>query len=210
MNTVFIVDDHPVVADGLARLLEEFDDIEIVGLESSGEKAIERILDIQPRVVLQDVNLTDISGVKVFEAVNEVQDRTRFIFFTVLPANAYAIQLIRSGAAGFLNKNAMIEEMVSAIRRVARGQTYYSMELKKLMAEQKHKAKKSGLNTLSKRENEIFLRLVAGKRQVEIEDELDIGHSTLTTYITRIHRKLGTKTAADLVKWAAQEGITVE
>lgn len=207
MISVFIVDDHPVVANGLAKLLSEYPDIKVVGVEAEGQAAISRILEEQPRVVLQDLNLGDIPGTKVMEEVLKLQEKSRFIIFTVLPANAYALKLITNGAAGFLNKNAMIEEMVAAIRAVARGHTYFSQELKILMAEQKDSSKKAGLDILSKREYEIFLGISAGKRQVELERELDIGHSTMSTYIARIHRKLGTKTSADLVRWATQEGV---
>ena len=207
MITVFIVDDHPVVANGLARLLSEQTDIDIIGVESEGERAIERILELQPRVVLQDMNLGDMLGTRVMKDVLAQQDKSRFIVFTVLPANAYALQLIKSGAAGFLNKNAMIEEMVEAIRAVARGKTYFSQDLKLLMADQGGKKEKVGLDLLSKREYEIFLRIAEGKRQVDIEEELDIGHSTMSTYMARIHRKLGTKAIGDLIRLAAQEGI---
>jgi len=207
MISIFIVDDHPVVANGLAKLLSEYDGLEVIGVESEGQKAIDSILEHKPKVVLQDMNLGEISGTKVMEAVLKHDNSIRFIVFTVLPANAYALKLIKNGASGFLNKNTKITEMVSAIRTVARGQTYFSKELKMLMAEQKERDKKAGLNILSKREYEIFIRIAAGKRQIEIRNELDIGHSTISTYMARIHRKLGTKTPADLIKWAAQEDL---
>jgi DNA-binding NarL/FixJ family response regulator len=207
MIDVFIVDDHPVVANGLAKLLSDYPDIHISGIESDGKKAISRIIEEQPRVVLQDINLGDIRGPEVMEAVLAQQDKSRFIIFTVLPANTYALRLIKSGAAGFLNKNALIEEMVEAIRTVARGLTYLSLDLKRLQAEQGERNEKVGLDLLSKREYEIFLLLIEGKRQVDIEEELDIGHSTMTTYVSRIHRKLQTQSLGDLIRLGTQEGI---
>jgi len=207
MISIFIVDDHPVVAGGLAKLLADHSDLEVVGVEAEGTKGIERILEVKPKVVLQDMNLSDISGSTVMETVLKKDKSIRFIIFTVMPANAYALKLIQNGASGFLNKNTKIEEMVTAIRTVARGQTYFSRELKMLMAERSEREDKSGLDLLSKREYEIFVRIAAGKRQVEIGEELDIGYSTISTYIARIHRKIGTKTLSDIIRWAAQEGI---
>jgi len=210
MISIFIVDDHPVVANGLATLLAKYSGLEVVGVELDAKTAIKRILKEQPKVVLQDLNLGESSGTKVMEAVFKKKAPCRFLIFTVLPINAYSLKLIRNGASGFLNKNAPMEDLVSAIRTIARGQTYLNKELKMLMSEQSEKGKKGekvGIDKLSKREYEIFTRIAEGKRQVEIQVELDVGQSTISTYMARIHRKLGTRTPADLVRIAAQEAL---
>ena len=207
MISIFIVDDHPVVATGLAALLERYSGLKVIGVELDGEKAVERILEEKPKVVLQDMNLGEISGTQVMDQVFKSKSSSRFLIFTVLPPNGYSLKLIRNGASGFLNKNAPIEELVSAIRSIARGQTYINRELKMLMAEQSEKKKKAGVDALSKREYEIFLRVAKGKRQQEIQSELNIGQSTVSTYIARIHRKLGTQNVTDLARMATQEAL---
>jgi len=207
MIRVFIVDDHPAVAAGLATLLEKDSGIKVIGIESDGTQASKNILKEKPDVVLQDLNLGVTSGEKVMKEVLKENDKIKFLLFTVLPENAYALQLIRDGASGFLNKNTRVDEMIKAIRSVSLGKRYMSRDLKILESEQKTSKEKTGLDKLSKRERQVFMLLATGKRQVDIEVELDIGHSTMSTYVARIHRKLGTKTVSDLVRWAADQGI---
>lgn len=207
MIRVFIVDDHPAVAEGLSALLAKSGEIDVIGIENEGEVAIHRILSETPDVVLQDLNLSGISGATVMKEVLQINSRIKFLMFTVLPENSYALQLIEEGASGFLNKNTRVDEMVAAIRSVSLGKIYMSHELRMLKLEQKKASDKQGIEKLSKREREIFMLLAAGKRQVDIEAELDIGHSTMSTYVARIKRKLGVKTIAEIVRYATTQGI---
>lgn len=204
MIRVFLVDDHPVVSRGLAELLGQERDIEIAGLAASRTEATERILSLRPDVIVQDINLGEETGAHVIADVRAEWPEARFLVFTVLPENSYALDLIEAGAMGFLNKNAPMDEMVTAIRAVHRGKKYISQELRFLELDG---ASKEGIDALSKREREIFLRLAAGRRQVDIREELGMSHGTLSTYLARIHRKLGTRTTSDLVRFAAEQGI---
>lgn len=208
MIRLFIVDDHPIVARGLCELLGRNRDIEVVGSAVSFEDAIAGIVSLTPDVVVQDVHLGDRSGVDVMREVLRQLPATRFLMFTVMPEDAYALDLITAGACGFLNKNAPVDEMVEAILAIHRGKKYYSNQLRLLIKDRGRAAERTGIDALSTREREIFLRLASGRRQIDVSAELRLSHGTLSTYVARIHRKLGTSTLGDLIRIAAANKLS--
>lgn len=205
MIRVFIVDDHPAVALGLSALLNKKRDLEVVGIAGSVAEAIAAIPEAEVDVVLQDLNLGKERGQQVMDTILRTTDSARFIIYTVFPEDAYALQLLRAGARGFLNKGAKLDEIVEAIRKVHHGGRYLSLELHYLEQELA-RGERVGLDRLSKREREVFDALVAGKRMVDIRTELGMSHGTLSTYAARMHRKLGTSSVADLARLAVATG----
>lgn len=207
MIRLMIIDDHPIVCTGLESLISKVDDICIVGVAHDSTTGLRLVGQYKPDVVLLDVHIGREYGPTVMLDLRKISPQAKVLFFSVLPENSFALELLNSGASGFLNKSAPIAETLTAIREVARGRRYISEDLSLLALETRRKPDKTTLEGLSKRELDVLVLLVSGKKPKEIQEALSLGHGTVTTYIARLHSKLGTETTPELMRLAITLGL---
>jgi DNA-binding NarL/FixJ family response regulator len=208
---VLVVDDHPLIRDGLRFLINAQDDMEVAGEAADGAAALEEVARLRPDVVIMDIEMPGANGVEVTGRVLAAHPDTRIIMLSAFPDAAYVKDAVQAGARGYLLKGNAPNEIVRAVRAVAAGHTFMSPEatsalvsaLKDSMANEGGKARPP----LSAREREVLGFVAEGLRTKEIATRLDIGTKTVDTYRARLMKKLGCGSTAELVRYAIREGI---
>ena len=210
---VLIADDHRLVRDGMESMLSGASDVEIVGLVSSGEEAINAARSSKPHVVLMDIVMPGMNGIEAARWVKEVEDTIRVIIVTMEISKDYVSAAIKSGVDGYLPKDISKETLLEAIRSVYNGERYFNDAIKKLIFEdfytvEKLKNPKKALpNQLTKREMEVLGLVASGKSNKEIGESLFISVKTVETHKTHILIKLGLNNNSELVRYAVKNNI---
>lgn len=206
---VFVVDDHPLIREGLARVLQMEQDIEIVGEAAGAQEALAKIVSCRPGVVLMDIYLPDGSGIEVARQVKQSLPQTRVIFLTVALEEEQAGDILLSGADGCILKDIEPQRLVNAIRAVANGDKIFHPSLmEKLAREIKKDGEEDVLSEpLTEREKEILALLVRGKSNREIAAQLFISEKTVKNHLTHIFRKIGVEDRTQAAIFALQKGL---
>ena len=206
---VALVDDHSMVREALAMVLNAETDIEVVAQGGSCEET-EAILDANEiDVLVLDYNLPDGSALDVLARLEEQGRELRVLVLTIHDSVHYALRTLKAGACGFLIKSSAVEELVSAIRCVWDGDTYVTPKYRGRVLSQTRKPRshRTGLGSLSDREFLILRELAAGKSLKETAFTHNIGISTVSTYRSRIMKKLRLDTTSELIRFALENGI---
>jgi two-component system, NarL family, nitrate/nitrite response regulator NarL len=200
---IMIVDDHPMVAEGIEALLETWDDLQVVATVSSGQEAIDCVTDVAPDVVLLDLNMPGIGGLSTTEILLERRPETRILILSMHDSPEYISTALNHGALGYLLKDVPTEEIKTAIDAVRRGATYLCTGAKASLAPKT----KDGREALTGREQTILLELAQGKSNKEVARVLDISVRTVETHRKNIKRKLGISSTAGLTRYALDHGV---
>jgi two-component system, NarL family, response regulator NreC len=210
MNIV-LVDDHPVLRKGLKSLLEEKYASCIAGEAGSGAEAISLISGLRPDIAVIDIKLPDISGFEVATAVKKTSPLTRIIMLSMHADAFHVDEALRSGADGYVVKNAMEHEIIDAVDAVNAGGRYFSKSLARSAEAQSatkpSPARDDPYHTLTKREKEILRLIAQGSQNKEIAEALFISPRTVETHRARIMRKLDLQSATELVHFAVRRNI---
>ncbi|WP_194094769.1 response regulator transcription factor [Marivivens aquimaris] len=200
---IAIVDDHPMVVEGIQAILETYDDIEVVGALTSGEEAIAAVDTLNPDVMLLDLNMPGIGGLSATEMILERQPDTRILILSMHDSPEYISTALNHGARGYVLKDVPTEEIRTAIDKVMAGETYLCTgakgSLKPKIAD--------GREPLTNREQTILLELATGKSNKEVALALDISVRTVETHRKNIKRKLGISSTAGLTRYALEHGV---
>lgn len=208
MIKILVVDDHTLVRDGLCRLLDGESDMEVVGQAGSGHKAVELSREKKPDVVLLDYSLPDLDGLETTRQIVGLQLGIRILILTMYANEEYATRLIRAGAAGFLVKAASTDELLGAIRKVARKGVYVSPSImEKMVSRMGQSPEDAPESVLSDREMQVLLRLAKGSTTREVSGSLNLSVSTVETYRSRILEKLNLRNNSDLTRFAIRRGL---
>ena len=209
---VFIADDHPMVLSGIALLLKEQQDMQVVGESKDGRGAIDGINQLRPDVVLMDIDMPDVSGLEVTSEVMRSWPEMSVLILTGYDREELLFQALRAGALGYLLKGASPEELLTAIRIVHSGDAfiYPSMATKLVGDYIRHTSASGGKDHyqgLSAREREVLPLLADGRTNEHIASLLYISPYTVQTYRQRIMKKLGLHSRTELIKYALRMGI---
>lgn len=215
--TVLIVDDHPLLRQGLKTLLELEGGITVVGQASNGSEAIRLAKQLQPDVVLLDINMPGMNGVEVAKVLREQQPDLGILVLTIHDDETYVKEMIRSGAKGYLLKDAEPRQVVQAIKKVAAGESVYPTDLMERVMERYHQLEvrmgrlqsAAAINDLSltNRELEILRYIVEGMRNKEIANALYISEKTVKNHITNLLRKLDVEDRTQAAVFAVSQGL---
>lgn len=208
MIKVLVVDDHTVVRAGLCRLLESEQDIRVVGQTGSGHEALKLAKELKPDVMLLDYSLPDIDGMETTERLVATKQKCRVLILTMYANEEYAIRLLRAGASGFIVKGAGTDELLVALRKVAKGGTYVTPAIQEKMVTRIGQPTDTvPESTLSNREMQVLLKLARGATTREVAESLSLSVSTVETYRSRILEKLGLRNNSDLTRFAIKRGL---
>lgn len=200
---VLIVDDHPMVADGIRAILESYDDIDVVGTLSNGQEVIDQVADIRPDVILMDLNMPQLGGLSATEILLERDVETRILILSMHDAPEYISTAMRHGARGYVLKDVPTEEIYTAIVTVMKGETYLCTGASGALTPDVS----SGQEVLTAREQMILLQLAQGKSNKAVARELEISVHTVETHRKNIKRKLGINSTAGLTRYALEHGV---
>ena len=208
MIKVLIVDDHPIVLEGMKRMFETEADIQIVGTAQDGSDAMKQCQKAKPNVAIVDLVMPGMDGVEVTRMLGKAFPRTRVLILTMHDNEEYAVRVLRAGAAGFIPKGASAHELVHAVRKVHRGETYVSPAiLEKIGAHIGRLRKGDAVTELTPRELEVLRKIADGKTVAQTAKEMHLSISTVHTHRYRMMERLGVKTNAALVRFALENGL---
>ncbi|MDD9716407.1 response regulator transcription factor [Dinoroseobacter sp. PD6] len=200
---VVIVDDHPMVAEGIEAILETYDDLQVIGRLCNGRELVEQVETLAPDVILLDLNMPEINGLSATEMVLEKCPDTRILILSMHDSAEYISTAMSHGARGYILKDVPTDEIRLAIEAVMRGETYMctgaSASLEPNTAD--------GREPLTSREQTILLQLASGKSNKEVAATLDISVRTVETHRKNIKRKLGISSTAGLTRYAMEHGV---
>lgn len=200
---VLIVDDHPMVAQGIQSVLEDHDSIEVVGTLNNGRAALDQLEDLQPDVILMDLNMPGMGGLTATEMVLERRPGTRILVLSMHDNPEYISSALSHGAMGYVLKDVPTDEIAEAIETVMRGERYLCTGAEGAIAP------KSGdtPSALTGREQTILLQLAQGLSNKDVAQALDISVRTVETHRKNIKRKLGISSTAGLTRYALEHGV---
>ncbi len=200
---VLIVDDHPMVAEGIQSLLESFDEIDVVGTLSNGQEAVEQATRLKPDVILMDLNMPGLSGLSATEIILERLPETRILILSMHDSPEYISTALSHGAKGYVLKDVPTEEIKQAIDAVMRGERYLCTGASGSLEPKDGSTREA----LTGREQTILLELAQGKSNKEVALALDISVRTVETHRKNIKRKLGISSTAGLTRYALEHGV---
>jgi len=204
-------DDHPVVRQGLRALLEAETDFRLIGEAGDGLEAVQLAERLCPNVLVLDLMMPGLNGLEVARRVSQRTPQTRIVILSMYASEAYVLEAMKNGAAGYVLKDSTAADLVKAIREVAAGRRYLSSPLSERAIEvyiESAKATTFDLyDTLTTREREVFQMVVEGRTNAEIAARLIISPRTVETHRANLTRKLGLRTQTELVRYALRRGI---
>jgi two-component system invasion response regulator UvrY len=208
MIRVGIVDDHAIVRSGLRQYLAEHVDIRVTGEAANGSEALDLARQGEVDVLLLDLSMPDQSGVDALAAIKARFPDLAVLILSGFPEAHYATTLLRQGASGYLNKECDPEEIVTAIRTVARGRRYITAAVAEMLADgAAGMGDKLPHEGLSERELQVFLRLAKGETIGHMAEAMFLSVKTVSTYRTRVLEKLKLQTNSDLTYYALKNGL---
>lgn len=207
MIRVLIADDHPLLREGLRRLLAATADIRVEGEAANGDEALALIKAGEYDIAVLDMSMPGLSGIELIKRVKLEKPRLRMLILSMHGEAQYAARALRAGAAGYVTKDAASAQLVGAIRKVAAGGAHISEAAAvQLVAAQGGDAAPHA--RLSNREFEVFRLLVRGTGPTEIAERLHLSVKTVSTHKTRILEKMGMESTADLVRYAVENKLS--
>jgi len=211
MITIVLADDHHVVRQGLRALLEGESEFSVVGEASEGLEVIKLVERLKPTILLLDLMMPGLNGLEVTRQVRQRWPETRVLILSMHANEAYVLEALRSGAAGYVLKDASAADLIQAVHEVAAGRRYLSPPLSERAIEayvqRAEVASADDYETLSTREREVLQLAAEGRTNAEIAARLFISPRTVETHRANLMRKLGLHNQTELVRYAIQRGI---
>lgn len=203
-----IADDHAIFREGLKAILSVLPDIDVVGEASDGREAIELARRVEMDVLLMDLAMPNKGGLDALGSLRAQCPGLSVLIVSGFPEERFALALFRLGAAGFLAKDATLEEMVGAIRVVGSGKRHWGLNVTSMLASQLPEHAPAQLHdVLTSREFQIFLRLGRGETVGAVGRSLGLSYKTVSTHRTRLMRKLALASNSDLTYYAVKNGL---
>jgi two-component system invasion response regulator UvrY len=207
MINVLLVDDHELVRTGIEALLNDVEDITVIGVAKSGEEAVDAVVALSPNVVMMDVNMPGIGGVEACRRILQQDADVKIIAVSVHNDGPIPHKLLKLGVLSFVSKGSPVDEMVHAIRKVMEGKRYLCSEVANNLAFQGLPgSNESPFSILSQREAEVVTLILQGKTIKEMSEMLILSDKTVNTYRYRLYAKLHIKNDVELIRLAIKFG----
>jgi DNA-binding NarL/FixJ family response regulator len=208
VRSILVADEHPVVRKGVVHILNSTPDLSVDGEASSGLELLELLRERTWDAVVMDLNMPGISGMDLLKQVQVIRPKVPVLILTVQREDIYARRLLQAGAAGFLSKESIVEELINAVQKICAGGRFVSRHLAEEIAFSfDTDPGRPPHEQLSDREFEVLRLLAAGMTPTAIAEKLCLSVKTVSTYRVRILEKLHMKTTADLIRYAVKSGF---
>lgn len=213
MTSIVLVDDHPIVRQGMRTLLEEEHGYEIVGEATDGLTAVDLIVQLQPEIAVVDVQLPDLNGLEVVRRVRDSAPETRIIVLSMFADEAHVLNALRHGASAYVLKDSATTDLIAAVDATMAGRRYLSSTLSDRAIDAYARRAADAARPLDRydlltgREHEVLQLAAQGLNSAEIGARLSISPRTAETHRANLLRKLGLQTQTDLVRFAADRGL---
>lgn len=210
--TVFLADDHTIVRQGLAKLLEGEPNLKVVGEAENGREAVKKVTSLKPDIVIMDISMPLLNGIEATRQIKKISPQTKVIILSMHSHDRYISELFSYGASGYLLKNATGSDIIKGIAAAVNGDTYLSPSISRRVIEDyvslKNKSSQEDrYSQLSNREREVFQMVAEGRSTKEISDVLCVSPSTVKTHRANIMEKLQLQNISQLIQFAIRIGI---
>jgi two-component system response regulator NreC len=204
MIRVVIAEDHNLIREALVKLLGESRKIDVVGEAATGATAVSMTKRLKPDVLLLDVTMPEKDGLQALAELQQLHVPTKVIILTMHEDEAHGVRAVRAGAAGFIRKSASVDELLTAVEKVHKGEQVVPGEI---LAALNRKRSEHPAQILSQREFQVMSYLAAGKSNREIADTLSISVKTVDTHRGHVLKKLRLRNNSDITRFAIQNGL---
>ena len=209
--TLLLVDDHPLVREGLRSYFAQEKAFEIVGEAVDGQEALRLAKDLLPHIILLDINMPGMNGLETARLLKKTVPKSKILILTMHDTKEYVSRMVSIGVQGYVLKDSSPSELIAAIEAVYRGETYFSPKVSQAVmndyARLSRTKGKKGSAELSRRESEVLTLIAEGLGNKEIAGRLFVSVRTIETHRERIIRKLDIHTVAGLTRYALTKGI---
>ena len=210
MISIVVADDHGIVREGLRRLLESEPDLKVCGEAEDGRQVLDEVAKFRPDMVVLDISMPGMGGLETLERLRAEYTNTKVILLSVHNDPPFIQSAIGLRADGYVLKNGPASEIVTAIREVMKGGSYFSPAVAREIVEQVRSPKSESsdpFTLLSAREREVLHLIAEGRTAKEVATELSISTKTVEAHRTSLMRKLGVRKATELVRYALRHGL---
>jgi DNA-binding NarL/FixJ family response regulator len=207
MIAVLVVDDHPALRAGLAQLLEQADDITLIGLAADGAKGVELALDAHPDVVLMDLEMPGLDGIEATRRIRASREHIQVVILTSFSDRARILDALDAGAAGYLLKDAEPEQLLRGIRAAAAGEAPLAPRAASELLAERHETRPA--SELTPREREVLAMVAEGLPNKLIARRLEISEKTVKAHLTRIFERIGVSDRTQAALWAQRHRLGV-
>ncbi len=210
MIKILVADDHAIVREGLKRILGSATDMAVSGEASTGQEVLEKATKDDFDVLVLDISMPGRNGLDILRELKVMKPKLHVLMLSVFPEEQYAVRVIRAGASGYMTKDSAPDELITAIRRISRGRKYVSPSLGERLAVDLELGSDRDTpphELLSDREFRVMCMVAVGRTANEIAEELMLSPKTISTYRTRVLRKMQMKSSAELTHYAIKHGL---
>jgi len=208
MIRIVIADDHAIVREGLKRIVDSADDLQVLGEAADGTEVMERVREIDFDVLVLDLSMPGRSGMELIKLVKAQQPRLRILVLSMHQELQYAVRAIKSGASGYLTKESAPAQLVLALRKIAGGGAYISAEVAEQLALGAMPGAQAAVHeSLSDREMQVFRYLAAGVSVTDIAARLNLSVKTVSSHKANLMQKMALSNQSELVRYAIRHGL---
>lgn len=208
MTNVFIADDHPLIREGLKKILSAEPNMKVVGEANNVIELFKQLDRLAVNILLLDITMPGESGLDALKQLRQKYPHVPVLILSIHPEHRFAVRALKAGASGYIMKQSAVEELVQAIRKVVDGGKYVSAALAEQLATELDPASDElPHEILSDREFQVMRLIASGKKSSEISEELSVTLSTVNTYRTRIFEKMNIHSNVELARYAIEHGL---
>ena len=204
---ILLADDHTIVRQGLKLILSAHQDLEVVGEAGNGKEAVDLALKLKPDIVLMDVAMPELNGIEATRRMVEASHRIKVLVLSMHKEPVYVREILRAGARGYILKDAIDTDLLSAVRSVAKGDGYISPAVSGALLSDYRKDVTDPIDLLSGREREVLQLIAEGKTNKEIATKLNLSVYTVDSHRGKIMEKLNLHSTGELVRFAIKHGL---
>jgi len=209
---IMIADDHTIVRQGLARLLKDRPELEVVGQAVNGRNAVDRALELKPDVIIMDIAMPQLNGIEAAKRIRKKLPKTKIVILSMYSHEHYIHELFEAGVSGYLLKDSSGSDIINAIHAAMKDETYLSPSISKVLVDTYRSPRKSSslaerYRQLSNREREVFQMIAEGHSTRKISEILCVSISTVKSHRIKIMEKLEVNSSAKLVHYGVQLGL---
>jgi DNA-binding NarL/FixJ family response regulator len=207
MIEIIITDDHPIVRQGLKKILEENTDMRVIAEAGSASDLLDQLKSRSFDILVLDISLPGRSGLDLMTDIKAISPSLQILIVSIHPEEQYAMRALKLGASGYLSKTSLPEELISAVRKISLGKKYITVPLAEKIAS--NTSEYPPYHKLSNRELEVMRLLAQGNTPGNVAQKLSLSVKTISTYRSRIIFKLNLKTTSEIIRYAIREGLVI-